>query len=329
MRSSMITSFYFKKSGEVETNLSRARLLSVLGEKNGLLWVDLEEPNEFESDSLVEIFNFHPLAIEDCMTDQSQPKLDDYGEYLFMVVHAIMMHDKGSKRELRTVELDIFIGENFVVTVHKEPLVSVAQVRELAQKKAPALMGSGPDMLVHSLLDHLVDRYLPVLDEYDNKINSLEKEMFRHTSKDFLKSLLQIKQDMFHLRRIVGPQRDTLYSLTRDSSAFIKADHLMYFRDIYDHLFRIYGMAEAYHENLNNILQVYFSYSSFRLNEVLKHLTVLATVTMPPVIIASVYGMNFKHFPELEWAMGYPFAIGLCVLSSLAMLVWMKFKKWI
>ncbi len=325
----MITSFFYKKDKETETNLSQARLLSVLDEKDGLLWVDLEEPTESESDLLVEIFNFHPLAVEDCMTDQSQPKLDDYGEYLFMVVHAMTLREKGSKRELRTIELNLFMGENFVVTVHKEPLGSVTQVRELVQRKTSTLMASGSDMLAHSLLDHLVDRYLPVLDKYDEKIDALEKEMFRHTSKDFLKTLLQLKQDVFHLRRIVGPQRDTLYSLTRDSSVFIKAEHLMYFRDIYDHLFRIYGMAEAYHENLNNILQVYFSYSSFKLNEVLKHLTVLATVTMPPVIIASIYGMNFKHFPELEWAMGYPFAIGLCVLSSLATLVWMKFKKWI
>ena len=325
----MITSFFYKKDKETETNLSRARLLSVLGEKDGLLWVDLEEPTEFESDLLVEIFNFHPLAVEDCITDQSQPKLDDYGEYLFVVVHAMTLREKGSKRELRTTELNLFMGENFVVTVHKEPLGSVTQVRELVQRKTSTLMASGSDMLTHSLLDHLVDRYLPVLDKYDEKIDALEKEMFRHTSKDFLKTLLQLKQDVFHLRRIVGPQRDTLYSLTRDSSVFIKAEHLMYFRDIYDHLFRIYGMAEAYHENLNNILQVYFSYSSFKLNEVLKHLTVLATVTMPPVIIASIYGMNFKHIPELEWAMGYPFAISLCVLSSLATLVWMKFKKWI
>jgi magnesium transporter len=325
----MITSFFHKKSGQIETNLSRAQLLAALGEKGSLLWVDLEAPSEFESDSLVEIFNFHPLAVEDCMTDQSQPKLDDYEEYLFMVVHAINMHDKGSRRELRTTELDIFLGENFIVTFHKEPLVSVTQVRDLVQKKTSALMGSGSDLLAHSLLDHLIDRYLPVLNEYDEKIDSLEKEMFHHTSKDFLKTLLQVKQEIFHLRRIVGPQRDTLYSLTRDSSVFIRAEHLMYFRDVYDHLFRIYGMAEAYHESLNNILQVYFSYSSFKLNEVLKHLTVLATITMPPVIIASIYGMNFKHFPELEWVLGYPFAIGLCILSSLFTLVWMKFKKWI
>lgn len=325
----MITSFFYKKNTECETNLSRARMLSLLGEKNGLLWVDLEAPTEFESDMLVEIFNFHPLAVEDCITDQSQPKLDDYEEYLFLVVHALAMKDNGSLKELKTVELDIFIGENYVVTVHKEPLQCTTQTRDLAFKKSAAVLGSGSDVLVHLVLDHLVDNYMPVFNNYDLKIDALEREMFNHASKDFLQTLLQIKQDIFSLRRIIGPQRDTIYSLTRTPTRFIKQKHLVYFRDVYDHLFRIHNLAEVYHENLNNILQVHFSYSSFRLNEVLKHLTVLATVTMPPIIIASIYGMNFRQMPELEWPFGYLFALGLCAFSSLAMFLWMKFKKWI
>ncbi|MFH1208512.1 MAG: magnesium/cobalt transporter CorA [Candidatus Omnitrophota bacterium] len=325
----MITSFFYKKGAELETNISRSRMLAAHGEKTGLLWVDLETPNEFEEETLVEIFNFHPLAVEDCITDQSHPKLDDYEEYLFMVVHALTLKQKGKHEELETSELDIFIGENYVVTVHRNPLDCVRQTRELAVKKTISVMSGGSDILVHAILDRLVDNYLPVLSDYDVTIDTLEKEMFNHASKNFLQTLLQTKQDIFNLRRIIGSQRDTVYSLARNPNRFIKPKNLMYFRDVYDHLFRIHSMAETYHENLNNILQVYFSYSSFRLNEVLKHLTVLATVTMPPVIIASIYGMNFKHFPELEWAMGYPFAIGLCVLSSLATLVWMKFKKWI
>jgi len=325
----MITSFFYKKGAPLETNLTRARLLSALGEKGSLLWVDLEEPNEFENDTLVEIFNFHPLAVEDCITDQSHPKVDDYEEYLFLVVHGLTMKQKEKHEELGTKELDIFIGENYVVTVHRSPLECVTQTRENAVRKTSTIMAGGSDILAHAILDRLVDNYLPVLTEYDIKIDVLEKEMFNHVSKNFLQILLQIKQDVFNLRRIIGPQRDTVYSLTRTPTRFIKPKNLMYFRDVYDHLFQIHNMAEVYHENLNNILQVFFSYSSFKLNEVLKHLTVLATVTMPPVIIASIYGMNFKHFPELEWAMGYPFAIGLCVLSSLITLVWMKFKKWI
>lgn len=325
----MITSLYYKKGAEPETDLSRARMLAVLQERAGILWVDLEAPNEFEEETLVEIFNFHPLAIEDCITDQSHPKVDDYEEYLFVVVHALTMKRKGKQEELGTSELDIFFGENYVVTVHRDPLSCVAQIRDSAVKKTSTLMAGGSDILAHAILDRLVDNYLPVLNEYDVKIDILEKEMFNHVTKNFLQTLLQIKQDIFAIRRIIGPQRDTVYSLTRNPNQFIKPKHLMYFRDVYDHLFQIHSMAEVYHENLNNILQVYFSYSSFRLNEVLKHLTVLATITMPPVIIASIYGMNFKHFPELEWSLGYPFAIALCVLSSLATLVWMKFKKWI
>lgn len=325
----MLTSFYHKKGAPVESNLSRERMFAALGEKGGLLWVDLEVPTEFESDSLVEIFNFHPLAVEDCITDQSQPKVDDYEDYLFLVVHALAIKQNGTQKELKTAELDIFVGENYVVTVHQEPLSCISQVRDLAVKKPNSALGDGSDVLVHLILDHLVDNYLPVLGDYDVRIDFLERDMFNHTSKDFLQTLLQVKQDVFDLRRIIGPQRDTLYSLTRTPNRFIKQKHLMYFRDIYDHLFRIHGMAEVYHENLNNILQVYFSYSSFRLNEVLKHLTVLATVTMPPVIVASVYGMNFKHMPELQWPFGYFFALGLCFFSSFAMFLWMKLKKWI
>jgi magnesium transporter len=294
-----------------------------------VIWLDIQDPTEEDTSLLRNVFGFHPLAIEDCLADQSHPKVDDYEEYLFMVVHALSMKHKGKHEELGTSELDIFIGENYVVTVHRNPMECVAQTRDSAVKKTGAVMTGGSDILTHALLDRLVDNYLPVLEDYDVKIDALEKEMFNHASKNFLQELLQTKQDVFNLRRILGPQRDTVYSLTKNPNRFIKPKNLMYFRDIYDHLFQIYSMAEAYHENLNNILQVYFSYSSFKLNEVLKHLTVLATVTMPPVIIASIYGMNFKYIPELEWAMGYPFAIGLCLLSSLVTLVWMKFKKWI
>ncbi len=326
----MITSFLYKKGAPVETELSRARMLAALQEKGGLLWVDFEGASEFEEETLVEIFNFHPLAIEDCIADHSQPKVDDYEEYLFLVVHAIVMREKGNHhKELAAVELNIFVGENCVVTFHKEPIAGIVQVRDVVQKKAQVLMGGTSDLLAHSILDHLVDSYLPVLHDYDEKIDTLEKHMFESGSKDYLHTLLQIKQDIFMLRRIVAPQRDTVYSLTRNPTRFIKTKNLMYFRDVYDHLLRIYSMTESYHDTLNSILQVYFSYTSTKLNEVMKRLTVLATITMPPVIIASIYDMNFKHFPELDWPWGYPFALGLCLLSSLAMLVWVKIKKWI
>lgn len=322
----MLNTVCYKKGRPCEMNLSRHQMFSALSEKDSLLWVDFENPNEFESDALVEIFNFHPLAIEDCITDLSQPKVDDYEEYLFLVVHALKLKEHS---ELATVELDIFLGKNCVVTFHREPLKSIEQIRETVQKKPEVLMGHGSDMLVHAILDHLVDQYQPVLDEYDAKLDLLQEEIFNNPPKDYLSTVMQMKRDIFHLRRTIAPQRDTLNFLTRNPSVFIKPRHMIYFRDVFDHLFRIYGIVEGFQEAVSGILQVYFSHSSHKLNETIQRMTVLATLTMPAVIIGSIYGMNFRYMPELEWRWGYPFSIALMMFVSVMVLIWMKLKKWI
>lgn len=327
----MITTFLWTKDKTVKGNLSRAEMLSALKDPEALLWVDLENPTDFESECLVEIFNFHPLAVEDCLSDHSEPKVDDYDEYLFLVQHAVRIIHNEDKEidELTTKELALFFGENFVVTFHKIPINSVAQVRDAVRRKPDGYLGHGTDRLVHALLDRLVDNYQPVLNMYDKKIDELEEEIFNHPSEDFLADVIQVKQDVFHLRRIIMPQRDTVNYLTRNTEEFIQEQNLMYFRDIYDHLYRIYRIAEGYHENLTSIMQAYFSYSSHKLNEVVKHMTVMATLTMPAVIVASIYGMNFRHMPELDWKWGYPLSFLLMGIMSLSMIGWMKWKKWL
>ncbi|HXV28359.1 MAG TPA: magnesium/cobalt transporter CorA [bacterium] len=323
----MISSFLYQKDKPLETNISRAQMFTALHHpKDNFLWVDLENPDEFESDTLVEIFNFHPLAVEDCLLDVTSPKVDDYEEYLFLVANAV---DSSASDQFQTVDLNIFLGKNYVVTFHKTRIKSVELIRDGLQKKSDILIGHEPDLLVYALLDHLVDNYLPILDHYDRKIDALEEEIFNNSAKDHLSEAMQIKRDIYNLRRAVSPQRDLLYSLSRTPNALIKPTHMVYFRDVYDHLFRIYGMTEGYHETLSGLLQVYFSYQSNRLNEKINRMTVLATLTMPAVIVASIYGMNFKHMPELDWAYGYHFSLGLIIFISLSMLILMKFKKWI
>lgn len=292
-----MTVYFWKKGKGVETNLSRAQMLSALQDKDGLLWVDLEDPTEFESECLVEIFNFHDLAVEDCLIDQSQPKVDDYEEYLFIVMHAVTTKKNKERdaEELSTNELDIFFGKNYVVTFHKIPVKTVKSVRESVKKNPERCLGQGTDVLVHTLLDHLVDNYMPLLNQYDDKIDKLEEEIFNNPPADYLATVLRVKQDIFNLRRTIAPQRDTINYLIRNPGSFIRAENLAYFRDVYDHILRIYSSAEVFHENVASILQAYFSYSSHKLNEVIKHMTVLATLTMPAIIVASVYGMNFQH----------------------------------
>jgi magnesium transporter len=325
----MITSFYYKKGGQVETNLSRARLFSALGEKDGLLWVDLEAPTEFESDTLVEIFNFHPLAVEDCIADHSEPKVDDYEEYLFLVVHSLTMIQNDGQKELSTIELNVFLGPNYVVTFHKTSVESVTQDIFKTQQKPAGMMSSGPDLLVHTILDHLVDRYLPALHQYEEKVDLLEKNIFsKSPSREKLETLLQLKQDISTLRRIVGPERDTIHFLTRNAGHLIKAKHLIYFRDISDHLFRISSLANGMHDHLTSMLEVYFSYLSSELNVVMKRLTVVATLTMPAVMIASIYGMNFRVIPGAMQEHGFWGVIALTVIVTGGMFLWMKIKKW-
>lgn len=321
----MLNSYIYRKEKPLETNASRQDLAKAVWEKNALVWVDLEEPTEFESETLVEIFNFHPLAVEDSINDLSQPKLDDYEEYLFLVVHAINFE---SKKELSTVELDIFFNDRYVVTVHKKPLKSIASMRETVSKKPEHYLNGGSDMLVHAILDKLVDNFLPIVTRYDEQIDKIENEIFSDTSTRFLDGVLKIQKDIWSLRRVVGPQRDTINHLSRNTTPFIRRENLIYFRDVYDHLFQIYQTVEGFSELLNGILQVHFSHASTRMNEVIKALTVVATIGLPPVVIASVYGMNFRHMPELGWQHGYLFSLALMFASSAFIFLWMKWKKW-
>ena len=240
-----------------------------------------------------------------------------------------MITGDDKRRELITDELNLFLGKNYVVTYHRTPIKAIEHIRESAKRKPEYLMGHGSDMLVHKILDQIVDNYQPVMDEFDEILDKLEEGIFTNKSEDFLSTIMQVKQDVFHLRRIVAPQRDTLNYLTRNPNAFIKTKNLMYFRDVFDHLFRIYGIVEGFHENVTGILQAYFSYSSHTLNKTIQRMTVMATLSMPAIMIASIYGMNFKHMPELHQPWGYAFSLCLMGGLSVALLVWMKMKKWI
>lgn len=321
----MITSFLYKNDKTLETDLSRAQLLSAYSEKDALVWVDMENPTEFESDALVEIFNFHPLAVEDCVSDVSQPKVDDYDEYLFLVMHSLSLRDA----HLHTVELDIFLGPHFVVTFHKEPIKSIELIRENARRKPDAYLGRGADLLVYTLLDQTVDQYMPIIEGYEDVIDQIEARMFHHGDRGCLEEVMQLKRDVFHFRRTIAPQRDALNYLTRNPTAFIKEENRIYFRDVYDHLFKTYGIVEGFQEVITGVLQAYFSYSSHLLNKTIQRMTVMATLSMPAIMIASIYGMNFRNMPELNHPYGYLFSLGLMAFLSIGMLGWMKWKKWI
>jgi magnesium transporter len=324
----MINAYFFSEETGFKRNVSRSEMHAILKNKKGTLWVDMDEPTDIEDELLVEIFNFHELAIEDAVNDHCGSKLDDYGDYLFLNMDAITLKMNEDRcRELVSAELSMFLGANYVVTYHKKTIQSILADRLAVEKKPQVHLSEGAGALLHTIIDHLVDSYITVIHQYEERVDEIETEIFSDGS-DYLKKLMSVKQDIFKLRRVFGPQKDMLYSLAR-TRKLVGTENEFYFRDVYDHLLHITVMTESIYENLTGILQVYFSYASTKLNEVMKRLTILATLTMPALLIFSLYGMNFEWMPFLKSPLGFWISQGITFLMAVGMLIWMKWKKWI
>ncbi|MDI1318867.1 MAG: magnesium transporter CorA family protein [bacterium] len=269
------------------------------------------------------LFHFHPLAIEDCVTPSPLPKIEDYDDYLFMVTHAVDFSRAG---KFATTELDLFLGKEFLVTFHRTPLKSVQTALDRVGKST----ARGPDRLAHTLLDHLVDNYQPVMDELRLELEELEESVLNATSSQqkLVNELLTVRSDFSKLRHIVRPQRDVIDRLARGDSRFIRATLLPYYRDLRDNLARLEDSANGFHERLMMAFDIYLNKAAFEANEGIKFLTALTAVTLPAVMVGGWYGMNFEHMPELRSPHGYLIASGFTLVSTVLMAIYLKKKKW-
>ncbi|MDI1335486.1 MAG: magnesium/cobalt transporter CorA [Lacunisphaera sp.] len=320
----MIHSFIFSEGKLVGRDLELEALRLVQGDKGLVLWVDLENPTDAEIKDILEgLFHFHPLAIEDCVTPSPLPKIEDYDDYLFMVTHAVDFSRAG---KFATTELDLFLGKEFLVTFHRTPLKSVQTALDRVGKST----ARGPDRLAHTLLDHLVDNYQPVMDELRLELEELEESVLNATSSQqkLVNELLTVRSDFSKLRHIVRPQRDVIDRLARGDSRFIRATLLPYYRDLRDNLARLEDSANGFHERLMMAFDIYLNKAAFEANEGIKFLTALTAVTLPAVMVGGWYGMNFEHMPELRSPHGYLIASGFTLVSTVLMAIYLKKKKW-
>lgn len=308
---------------------------TLLSDTNLFLWVDLEKPTPAEAKYVLEdVFHFHPLSIEDCITASPSPKVDEYTPkeddrftpYLFIAIHAVDYSRKDGV--FATGELDFFLGKNFLVTYHTTPLRSVAVTEECAIK-ANTQIARAPDRVAHTLLDSIVENYKPALDELSLEIAELEQLALQHPTQHTLNKILQVKKEVLHLRQIIGPQREVLARFARGEFKLIRPHLVPYYRDVYDALFHISELAQGYADTLTGILQVYLNMSSNRTGEIVKLLTMITVVTTPLMMVGTWYGMNFKHMPELDWKYGYWGALVLTALSTLATYWYFRKKKWL
>ena len=292
------------------------------------IWIDLERQSPEADEFLKDTVKLHPLTIEDVWGPRSHPKIDDFDEYLYVIIHGIGARKKD---KLELVEIDVVIGENFLITHDRDGLVTDDVGTELDH--SPRVMQKGIAWLAHAVLDRAVDRYLPVIDQLDTEIEQLETDVLAKAGtpkgKKVLGRILAFKRTLQDLRRMSIHQREILMRLSRGDFGEIPADAIPFYRDVYDHFLRINDIAEGYRDLVTSALDAYLSVQSNRMNEIMKTLTLISTVMLPLTFIAGVYGMNFDNMPELHWFWGYPFALILMGAVALTIMLYFRHKGWI
>lgn len=298
-------------------------------DKRTVTWINLDgvhDPAALEK--LGDCFGLHRLVMEDILSIDQRPKLEDYGDYLYVVLRMITAGDES--KEIVSEQVSLVLGRNFLLSFQEGIEGDVFNlIRERLRTGAGRLRKEGADYLAYSLLDAVVDNYFVVIERLGEKIELLETELVETPSQETLQRLYGLKREMIFLHKSFWPLREAAASLSRRESELIRQSTAPYLRDVYDHVIQVIDTLEIYREMLGGMLDVYLSGVSNRLNAVMKVLTVIATIFMPLTFIAGVYGMNFRHMPELEWRYGYPFALLAMLGVAGAMYLYFRKKTWL
>ncbi len=290
-------------------------------------WVDLANPTPEEARILSGVFHFHDLAVEDALAATHHPKVESYGDYLYLIVHRIDFEAK--KHRFVTHDVDFFLSYRYLVTIHSGDSRSIDRIQQVCAQNAMAL-GEGPSALMHRIIDLIVDAYRPEIDELNARLDAIEKEVFERTNPKLARKILDFKRDVASLRRVVQPQRDVVGRLARREFPFIDEQISYRFRDVHDHLVRIADESMFFQDRISSLLDAHLSMVSNQLNTVMKVLTVIATVFMPLTFITGLYGMNVD-LPHFGLGGTTMFWVLMVVMTGVvgAMLAYFHARDWI
>ncbi len=295
----------------------------VLKEPDRFLWIGLHEPEEDLLRNVQEEFRLHDLAVEDALRAHQRPKLEIYGDSLFIVLRTAQLN-----REARRIdfgETHFFVGPRYIVSVRHGASLSYAEVRARCEA-TPHLLDKGPGFVLHALMDFIVDQYFPIVDALEDELQALEKEIFVEAfSRETTTRIYHLQRDLVEVKRAVSPLVDICNRLIRFDIALIPEDTRPYFRDVYDHVIRINEMVDTLRELLTTALEANLSLVAVAQNEVMKKLTGWAAIIAVPTMVAGIYGMNFKFMPELDWRFGYPLV--MAVTFGICGLLYVRFKR--
>lgn len=321
----------FYLNGVIKSDLSIDDIKDTLQRNQGLLWIDLVQTPYAESEKILhEIFGFHPLAVSDALDEVHVPRVDDWGDYLYLVLHSIRF-DPEAEDPLQTDELDVFLGKHYLVTYQNVPIPVVEKVHNYIERDSRFLQ-RGADHLFYKLADDLVAETLPVVDQMDDTIDNIEDLMFKSSNQGLLEQIFTLKRSLLHLRRILMPQREVFNKLARGDDHVIDKQERVFFRDIYDHMVRLYDISESLRDLISGALETYLSVINNRMNDVMKTLTIITTLFMPISFLTGFFGMNFFSAdpPFTGWTTQPVLIIILCifVLLPVGMFIWMRSRRW-
>jgi magnesium transporter len=302
-------------------------VLQHLTDPNNLIWVDILDPTEKDLGVLMEVFDFHPLAIEDVAKGHQRPKVDEYKGYVFVVSYAVVHGEKG-RSEFRTVEVDLFVGKNYLVSVHRErvPALEAAETRWM---KGREMLREGVGFLVYSVIDEIVDGYFPVVEAIEHVLDSAEEKVVRGPQDREVEGLLAIRRDVLKLRRVLYPMRESFAKLTRrDRPLFSAATHI-YFQDVYDHILRVLDLIDIQRDMVTSTLDASMTIVSNRLNATMKRLTTISVIAGFAGATFGAWGMNVHQLPFAATEYGFPMIVGGTIIVLIVMLVLGRTRGWL
>ena len=321
----MITIYSYDIANGILTTPDVEQLPELLEAENVDLWIDFESPTAKESEILRSVFHFHELAFEDCIeTDIEEAKLDDYEDYLFIVLHSVFFNR--AQFTFNIIELDLFFGKNYVITYHKKPTFGIDLLKKRLEEKID-FMAQGTDEILHAIVDSLVDNYVVSFRHLERTISKIETEILTNPTKKTFNDLFKLKIGLINLGRILNPGEEVMASLGETELELIQEENKVYFQDVHDHISKIQGLLQSYMETVTSTMDTYMSLSSHRMNSVMQTMTIIATIVLIPTLIASIYGMNID-LPLQQSPHSFTIVITLTLLFTGAMLWFFKKKGW-
>jgi magnesium transporter len=324
---SKITLIRFDEFSIIEKEIAGAADLSTEKNQPGLTWINIDGLHDVQLlEEIGNIFGVHPLIMEDILNTDQRPKTEDFAEYIYIVLKTFHNH---SDENLNAFQVSIILGHNFVLSFQEKESSLFDPIRERLRGNKGRIRRSGADYLAHAVIDNIVDNYFILLENLEEKIEKLEDDLVKQTTPTRLETIHRLKREMIVLRKALWPLREAISSLQRSDSPLINESSVVYFKDVFDHIIAIIDTVDTYRDMLAGMLDIYLSSTSVKLNEVMKVLTIIATIFMPLTFLAGVYGMNFRYMPELAWHWGY-FAIwAVMLIIAILMLIFFRRKKWL